>query len=96
MIKPIDNNVLIKKEDDIKVTKGGIILPDNCTEKPNTGTVLAVGMGKQNKHGKFIKPDVDVGDVVLYENRVGVDVKVNGQECVILEEYNIMAIVKEE
>lgn len=92
-IKPLFSNVLIKPVDAEEKTAGGIFLPDNAQEKPQMGLVVAVGDG-EIKDGKVIKLQVKVGDKVMYKKWGGNEVKVGNEEWTIVEEKDILAIIK--
>ena len=102
MIQPIGDRVLIKRDDDISTTPGGFIIPNAYTEKSDTGTVLAVGRGKQTDKGEFIPVGVSVGDRVIFQKNYGIDMKIkniamkiNEDNCVMVHSYNILAVVEE-
>ena len=94
-IKPLADRVLIKPLEDQEKTPGGIILPDTAKEKPMSGEIIAVGEGKVNDKGERVKPEVKVGDVVLYGKYSGTEVpaKIDGNEYLIMRESDILAIV---
>ncbi len=102
MIQPIGDRVLIKRDDAMSTTPGGIIIPDVYKEKSDTGTVLAVGRGKQTTTGEFISVGVCVGDKVIFQKNYGTDMKIkniamkiNEDNCVMVHSYNILAVVEE-
>jgi chaperonin GroES len=90
---PLHDRVAIKPMDQEEKTLGGIIIPDTAKEKPMQGKVIAVGKGTKNKDGNLIPLDVKVGDKVLYGKWGGTEVKVNGQEFIIMKESDIMGII---
>jgi chaperonin GroES len=90
---PLHDRVAIKPIDQEEKTVGGIIIPDTAKEKPMQGKVIAVGKGAKDKDGKLIPLDVKVGDKVLYGKWGGTEVKVNGQEFIIMKETDIMGII---
>ena len=92
-IRPLGEKVLIKRLAAEEKTKGGIVLPDSAKEKPQRGTVLAVGDGKQLKDGKFSKPQVAKGDNVLFSSYAGTEIKISGQEYMLMDESDILAII---
>ena len=94
-IKPLKDRVLVEpaKEADL-VKKGGIIIPDAAKEKPQEGTVIAVGPGKRDKDGKLIPMDVKKGDKVLMPKYGGSDVKIDDKEYKIISEEDIVAIIE--
>ncbi len=93
-IKPLADRVVIKPSQAEERTKGGIILPDTAKEKPVVGQVVAVGPGKVTDDGKKIAPEVKVGDKVLYGKYSGTEVKVDGQELLVMREDDIMAVLE--
>ncbi|HJK85470.1 MAG: co-chaperone GroES [Rickettsiaceae bacterium] len=90
---PLHDRVAIKPMDQEEKTLGGIIIPDTAKEKPMQGKVIAVGKGTKDKDGNLIPLDVKVGDKVLYGKWGGTEVKVNGQEFIIMKESDIMGII---
>ena len=93
-LKPLADRIVVKAMDAEETTKGGIILPDTAQEKPGEGTIVAAGPGKKTDDGTIIKPEVNVGDKVLYGKYSGTEVTVNGKEYLIMRESDIFAIVK--
>jgi chaperonin GroES len=94
-IKPLADRVIIKPAEAEEKTSGGIILPDTAKEKPIEGTVVAVGPGKTADDGKVIKPEVKVGDRVLYGKYSGTEVTIGGEEYLIMRESDIFGIVNQ-
>jgi chaperonin GroES len=90
-LQPLGDRVVVKPIEGEEVTKGGIILPDTAREKPQEGKVLAVGPGRLSEDGKRIAMEVKVGDVVLYVKYGGTEVKIDGEELMILSEKDILA-----
>lgn len=90
---PLHDRVAIKPMDQEEKTLGGIIIPDTAKEKPMQGKVIAVGKGTKDRDGNLIPLDVKVGDKVLYGKWGGTEVKVNGQEFIIMKETDIMGII---
>jgi chaperonin GroES len=93
-IRPLGNRILVKRSQ-VKVSKGGILLPGSAQEKPKQGEVLAVGPGKSNEEG-FIQPmHVKVGDCVLFSSYAGLEVKTDEplEECLILSEEEVLGIL---
>ena len=90
---PLHDRVASKPMDQEEKTLGGIIIPDTAKEKPMQGKVIAVGKGTKDKDGNLIPLDVKVGDKVLYGKWGGTEVKVNGQEFIIMKESDIMGII---
>lgn len=93
-IKPINDKVLVKRLEAESRTKGGIILPDNAKEKPKEGTVVAVGTGKALKDGTRSMFQVAKGDRVIFSSYAGTEIKVSGEEYLILGEEDILAVVE--
>jgi len=91
---PLFDNVLIKPLEGETKTPGGILLPESAKEKPQIGTVMAVGPGTTDDHGKVIKMIVKVGDKVLYKKWGGNEVKMGTEEWLIVEQKDILAISK--
>lgn len=92
-IKPLADRVVVKPAEAEEKTAGGIILPDTAKEKPIEGTVVAVGLGKTSDDGKLIKPEVKVGDRVLYGKYSGTEVTIDGEEYLIMRESDIFGII---
>ncbi len=93
-IQPLADRIMVKVLEAKEVTKGGIVLPDTAQEKPQEAEVMAVGKGKVSDEGKQIPPEVKVGDKVLFGKYSGTEIKVDGNEYLILKEEDILAIVK--
>jgi len=92
-LKPLADRVIVLPSEAEETTKGGIILPDTAKEKPIEGTVVAVGPGKVADDGKQVKPEVKIGDKVLYGKYSGTEVTVGGEEYLIMRESDIFAII---
>jgi chaperonin GroES len=90
-LQPLGDRIVVKPIEREEVTKGGIVLPDTAKEKPQEGKVLAAGPGRVCEDGKRIAMDVKVGDVVLYVKYGGTEVKIDGEELMILRESDILA-----
>ena len=91
-IRPLHDRVLVKRLDEETVTKGGIIIPDTAKEKPTRGKVIAVGKGSRNEAGQVVPLDVKKDDVVLFAKWGGTEVKVDGEDFVIMKESDIIAV----
>ena len=92
-VKPLGDRIFVKVSPAEEKTAGGILLPDNAQEKPQIGEVVAVGPGKRNDDGSRSELDVKVGDKVLYSKYAGTDVKLSGDDYVLLSEKDILAAV---
>ena len=90
-LDPLGDRVVVKPSTKEEVTKGGIVIPDTAKEKPQEGTVLAVGPGRMTEDGKRIPPDVKVGDLVVYAKYGGTEIKEGDEELIILRESDILA-----
>jgi len=93
-IRPLHDRVLVKRLKEQEVTKGGIIIPDTAKEKPVEGEVVAVGSGRVMEDGKIRAPDVKPKDRILFGKYSGSDVKIDGEEHLILREDDILAVVE--
>ena len=93
-VTPLFDNVLIKPLEQEEVLPSGIVLPDSVKEKPQTGVIMAVGPGSTDDKGKTVKMAVKVGQKVMYKKWGGNEIKVNGQEWMIVEQKDILAIVE--
>ena len=92
--RPLHDRVLIKRLEEDTKTAGGIIIPDTAKEKPSQGVVEAIGPGVRSDDGKIIALDVKVGDKVLFGKWSGTEVKVDGEERIIMKESDILGIVE--
>jgi chaperonin GroES len=93
-IRPLQDRVIVKRVKEEEKTKGGIIIPDTAKEKPIEGEVIAVGNGKVNDEGKLRPVDVKVGDRVLFGKYSGTEVKLDGEEALILREDDIVGVIE--
>ncbi len=93
-LKPIGNRVVVKRLQEQETSKGGILLPDSAKKKQETAKVVAIGPGKTNKDGDYIKIEVQVGDTILMDKYSGQEVTVNDEEFIILKSEDIIAIVE--
>ena len=93
-IRPLGQRVLVKRLDEEATSAGGIIIPDSAQEKPIEGRVKAVGAGKVGEDGKRVKPDVKVGDKVLYSKYGGTEIKIEGDDLLLMREDDILGIVE--
>jgi len=92
--RPLGDRLLVKPNPSEEKTKSGIVLPDSAQEKPQEGKVVAVGEGAKDDKGKKIPMEVKVGDVVLYSKYSGTEVKIEGDEHLIIKESDVLAIVE--
>ncbi len=92
-IRPLHDRVIIKRIEEEEKTKGGIIIPDTAKEKPQEGRVVAVGAGK-HEDGKLIPLEVKAGDKILFGKYAGTEIKLNGEEHLILREDDILGIIE--
>ncbi|PSP19544.1 MAG: co-chaperone GroES [Cyanobacteria bacterium QS_8_64_29] len=93
-VKPLADRVFVKVSPSEEKTSGGIVLPDTAQEKPQVGEVVAVGPGKHNDDGSRTAPEVKVGDQVLYSKYAGTDIKLGGDDYVLLSEKDVLASVE--
>lgn len=93
-IRPLHDRVVVKRMEEERTSAGGIVIPDSATEKPSRGEILAVGNGKVNDQGDVRGLDVKVGDTVLFGKYAGTEVKVDGQEVLIMREDDIMGVIE--
>ena len=91
--RPLHDRVVVRRIDAEEKTAGGIIIPDNAKEKPAEGEVIAVGEGAYNEDGDRIKPDVKTGDRVLFGKWSGTEIKVDGEDLLIMKESDILGIL---
>jgi chaperonin GroES len=93
-LRPLHDRVVVKRMEEEKTSPGGIVIPDSATEKPIKGKVVAVGNGKITESGDVRKLDVKKGDEVLFGKYSGTEVKVDGDELVVMREDDIMAVIE--
>lgn len=93
-IRPLQDRVIVKRVEEEGKTKGGIIIPDTAREKPMEGKVTAVGKGKVLEDGKIHPPDVKAGDRVLFGKYAGTEVKIDGEEHMIMREEDILGVIE--
>ena len=91
--RPLHDRVVVRRVESEEKTKGGIIIPDTAKEKPQEGEVIAVGPGAFNEDGERIKLDVKAGDRILFGKWSGTEVKLNGEDLLIMKESDIMGII---
>ncbi|MBF0508256.1 MAG: co-chaperone GroES [Deltaproteobacteria bacterium] len=93
-LRPLHDRLIVKRLENEGISKGGIIIPESAKEKPQQGMVLAVGNGRKTEDGKNIPMDIKAGDLVLFGKYAGNEIKVDGEEHLILREDDILGIIK--
>ena len=93
-IKPLQDRIIVKQVEAEEKTKGGIIIPDSAKEKPQEGKIVAVGPGKVADDGKVIAMSVKEGDLVLFSKYAGTEIKIEGEEHMIMREDDILGIIE--
>jgi len=93
-IRPLQDRVIVKRLEEKEKTKGGIIIPDTAKEKPMQGEIIAAGKGKVQEDGKASPLDVKVGDKVLFSKYAGTEVKIEGEEYLIMREDDILGVIE--
>src|SRR6201747_2535274 len=91
--RPLHDRIVVKRIDADEKTKGGIIIPDSAKEKPSQGEVVAVGPGGRDEAGKLIPMDIKAGDKVLFGKWSGTEVKLDGEDLLIMKESDIMGVL---
>ncbi|AZO81899.1 MULTISPECIES: co-chaperone GroES [unclassified Bosea (in: a-proteobacteria)] len=94
LFRPLHDRVVVKRIDAEAKSKGGIIIPDTAKEKPQEGEIVAVGPGGRDEHGTLVPLDVKVGDRVLFGKWSGTEVKIDGEDLLIMKESDIMGVVE--
>ena len=92
-LKPLGDRVIVKPREKEEMTKSGIVLPDTASEKPQEGNVLAVGPGRVLDNGKRVEMDVKAGDKVLFAKYAGTEVKLDGEDYLVIRETDLLAVV---
>jgi chaperonin GroES len=92
-VRPLHDRLLVRRIEEKETVKGGIIIPDTAKEKPQEGEVIAVGSGKILDNGTKVTPDVKVGDKILFGKYSGTDIKIDGEELLILREDEVLAVI---
>ena len=92
-VRPVHDRVVVRRIDAEEKTKGGIIIPDSAKEKPSQGEIIAVGPGGRDEAGKLIPIDLKTGDKVLFGKWSGTEVKIDGEELLIMKESDIMGVI---
>lgn len=93
-IRPLHDRIIVQRIEEEQKTKGGIIIPDAAKEKPQEGKVLSVGKGKQLEDGKIVPLDVKKGDRILFNKYAGNDIKIEGEEYIIMREDDVLGILE--
>ena len=93
-IRPLHDRVILKRMEEETTTAGGIVIPDSATEKPQRGEIVAAGTGKRLENGEIIPLDVKIGDTVLFGKYSGTEVKVEGDELLVMREEDIMGVIE--
>lgn len=94
-VKPLGDRIVVERIEQDEKTAGGIIIPDTAKEKPKQGKVLAVGPGAKDESGKRIPMDVSVGDIVLFTQWAGSEIKLDGKEYLVMKESDVIGIIEE-
>ena len=94
-IRPLHDRVIVKRLDNERKTASGIVIPDNAAEKPDQGEIVAVGPGARDESGKVVALDVKAGDRVLFGKWSGTEVRVDGQDLLIMKESDIMGVIEQ-
>jgi chaperonin GroES len=92
-VRPLHDRLLVKRIEEAETVKGGIIIPDTAKEKPQEGEVIAIGNGKTLDNGTKVALDVKAGDKILFGKYSGTDIKIDGEEYLILREDEVLAVV---
>lgn len=93
-VRPLADRILVKREEPSETVKGGIIIPDTAKEKPQEGKVVEVGPGKLDEDGKRIAPELKKGDRILMGKYAGTEVKIDGEEHIIMREDDVLAVIE--
>lgn len=92
-IRPLHDRVVVRRLEEERTTAGGIVIPDSAAEKPMRGEIIAIGLGKRLENGDLRALDVKVGDTILFGKYSGTEIKINGQDLVVMREDDIMAVL---
>ena len=93
-VKPLNDRVLVRRTEELQITKGGIVIPDTAKEKPIEGQIMAVGPGKMSDQGQRLTLQVKEGDRVLFGKNAGTEIKVEGEDYLMMREEDILAILE--
>jgi chaperonin GroES len=94
-VTPLNDRIVVKRIEEEEKTKGGIIIPDAAKEKPVEGRVIAIGAGKMSEKGERVAPEVKVGDKILFGKYSGTEIKIDGDEHLIMREDDILAVIED-
>ncbi len=94
-LRPLHDRVIVKRMEEERMSAGGIVIPDSATEKPSRGEIIAAGNGKILENGDKRPLDISVGDTVLFGKYSGTEVKVDGDELLVMREEDIMAVIED-
>ena len=92
-VRPLQDRILVRRVEEVEKTRGGIIIPDSAKERPLEGKVIAVGSGKRTEEGVLVKLDVKAGDRVLFGKYSGSEVKLDGEEYIIMKEEDVLGVL---
>ena len=92
-IRPLQDRLVVKRMEEERTSAGGIVIPDSATEKPAEGEIIAVGKGKVTDSGDVLAMDVKVGDKILFGKYSGTEIKIEGQEVLIMREEDILGVI---
>ncbi|TPM24069.1 co-chaperone GroES [Mesorhizobium sp. B2-3-5] len=93
--RPLHDRILVRRIEAEEKTAGGIIIPDTAKEKPQEGEVIAVGPGARDESGKLVPLDVNVGDRILFGKWSGTEIKLNGEDLIIMKESDVMGVIEQ-
>ncbi len=93
-VKPLNDRVLVKRTEELTVTKGGIVIPDSAKEKPIEGRIIAVGPGKMSEQGQRMTLQLKEGDKVLFGKYAGTEIKMEGEEYLMMREEDVLAVIE--
>ena len=93
-IRPLHDRVIVRRMEEERTSAGGIVIPDSATEKPIQGEIIAIGKGKILENGEVLPLDVKAGDKVLFGKYSGTEVKVNGEDLLVMREEDIMGVIE--
>ena len=90
---PLHDRILVRRQEEVGTTRGGLIIPDSAKDKPQEGTVISVGKGKSNEEGKLFPLAVKEGDAILFGKYSGTEIKIDGEDFLIMKEEEVLGIV---